>query len=138
MLPTSVRSLVRSTHNSTTCPSSSTAMRDSCGVALMTISRAMGGDCRLPALMPLTIYFAGAISGGRADVAHYRRVVKALSAGGHRVLAGAVAAEDIIAAGELLDPCAVFERDGDWLSGTDVLVPEGSAASPGVGHWDSA
>ena len=49
-------------------------MRDSCGVALMTISRAMGGDCRLPALMPLTIYFAGAISGGRADVAHYRRV----------------------------------------------------------------
>src|SRR5438477_11072832 len=47
MLPTSVRWRVRSTHNSTTCPSSSTAIRDSCAVALMTISRDMGGDCRL-------------------------------------------------------------------------------------------
>src|SRR5207302_2372936 len=39
MLPTMVRCRVRSTHSSTTCPSSSTAMRDSCLVALMTISR---------------------------------------------------------------------------------------------------
>src|SRR5207237_878519 len=43
----------------------------------------------------LTIYFAGAISGGRADVAHYRRVVAALENDGHRVLAGAVASEDV-------------------------------------------
>jgi hypothetical protein len=109
-------------------------MRDSCGVALMTISRAMGGDCRLPAFMPLTIYFAGAISGGRGDVAHYRSVVDALSADGHRVLAGAVAAEDVSAAGELLDPCAIFQRDVDWLSGADVLVAEVSAPSTGVGY----
>src|SRR6266852_4869548 len=134
MLPTSVRCLVRSTHNSTTCPSSSTAMRDTWVVALMTISRGMGGDCRLPALMPLTIYFAGAISGGRGDVAHYRRVVEALSAEGYRVLAGAVAAEGVSAAGELLDPCAIFERDVEWLSQADVLVAEVSAPSTGVGY----
>src|SRR5438034_8740277 len=82
----------------------------------------------------ITIYFAGAISGGRADVAHYRRVVKALSAEGHRVLAGAVAAEDVSAAGELLDPCAIFERDVDWLSEADVLVAEVSTPSTGVGY----
>src|SRR6266576_3579309 len=38
----------------------------------------------------LTIYFGGAISGGRADVGHYRRVVDALVADGHRVLVAEV------------------------------------------------
>src|SRR5437016_2894237 len=41
MFPTIVRCRVRSTHSSTACPSSRTAIRDSCLVALMTISRAM-------------------------------------------------------------------------------------------------
>ena len=51
-----------------------------------------------------TIYFSGAISGGRADVALYRRIVEALEAEGHRVLAGAVAAEHVGAGGETLHP----------------------------------
>src|SRR5438270_2646946 len=44
MLPTIVRWRWRSTQSSATCPSSITAIRDSCFVALMTISRAMAGD----------------------------------------------------------------------------------------------
>ena len=36
--------------------------------------------------MPLTIYFAGSISGGRDDAGHYRTLVRALEAGGHRVV----------------------------------------------------
>ena len=83
---------------------------------------------------PLTIYFAGAISGGRGDVEHYRRIVEALRADGHQVLAGAVAAEEISASGESLDARAIFERDVDWLWQADLLIAEVSTPSTGVGY----
>jgi len=82
----------------------------------------------------LTIYFGGAISGGRADVSHYRRIVEALEADGHRVLAGAVASESVTAHGEPLDACAIFERDLGWIEQSDVLVAEVSMPSTGVGY----
>src|ERR1043165_800210 len=82
----------------------------------------------------LTIYFGGAISGGRADVGHYRRIVDALGADGHRGLAGAVASEDVTARGEALDPCAIFTRDLAWIEEADVLVAEVSVPSTGVGY----
>ena len=82
----------------------------------------------------LTIYFAGAISGGRADVAHYRTIISALEADGHRVLAGAVATEDVDDGGEALDPCAIFDRDLGWLGDADVIVAEVSMPSLGVGY----
>ena len=83
---------------------------------------------------PLTIYFGGAISGGRADVGHYRRIVDALLADGHRVLAGAVASEEVTAHGEPLDPAAIFTRDLGWIEEADVLVAEVSVPSTGVGY----
>jgi 2'-deoxynucleoside 5'-phosphate N-hydrolase len=82
----------------------------------------------------MVIYFAGSITGGRGDVAHYREVVAALEADGHRVLAGAVAAEHIGPSGEPLTPCDIFERDVGWLSEADVLVAEVSTPSLGVGY----
>jgi len=82
----------------------------------------------------LTIYFAGSISGGRGDVGHYRQIVAALEADGHRVLAGAVAAEHVGSGGEALDSCAIFERDIGWLAEADVLVAEVSTPSTGVGY----
>ncbi len=82
----------------------------------------------------LTIYFAGAISGGRTDVAHYRSIVQALEAAGHRVLAGAVASEDVGAHGESLGAAAIFERDLGWIAEADVLVAEVSLPSTGVGY----
>ena len=84
--------------------------------------------------MPLTIYFAGAISGGRGDVAHYREIVAALESDGYRVLAGAVASETVGADGECLDSGAIFERDLQWLADADVLVAEVSLPSTGVGY----
>ena len=84
--------------------------------------------------MALTIYFAGSITGGRTDVALYREVIAALGADGHRVLAGAVAAEEIDATGESLDACAIFERDVRWVEESDVLVAEVSTPSTGVGY----
>jgi nucleoside 2-deoxyribosyltransferase len=85
-------------------------------------------------MQALTIYFAGSITGGRADVAHYRRIVAALEENGHRVLAGAVASETIGDSGEALDACAIFDRDVGWIAEADVLVAEVSMPSTGVGY----
>jgi nucleoside 2-deoxyribosyltransferase len=84
--------------------------------------------------VPLTIYFAGAISGGRGDVAHYRQIVAALEREGYRVLAGAVAAEHVGADGESMEAAAIFDRDIGWIADADVLVAEVSVPSTGVGY----
>jgi nucleoside 2-deoxyribosyltransferase len=82
----------------------------------------------------MNIYFAGSITGGRGDVAHYRQIVAALEAEGYRVLAGAVAAEHVGAGGEALTSCDIFDRDLGWLAEADVLVAEVSMPSTGVGY----
>ena len=84
--------------------------------------------------MTLTIYFGGSISGGRGDLPLYKQIVEALEADGHRVLAGAVAAEHVTAAGEPLDACAIYDRDVAWIAEADVLVAEVSTPSTGVGY----
>lgn len=81
-----------------------------------------------------TIYFSGAITGGRADLPLYRTIVAALEAAGHRVLAGAVASETVGDAGEDIDERTIFDRDLRWLNEADVLVAEVSVASLGVGY----
>jgi nucleoside 2-deoxyribosyltransferase len=82
----------------------------------------------------LTLYFAGAISGGRDDVALYREIIAALEADGHRVLAGAVAAEHVTASGDALDSHAIFDRDLGWIAECDIVVAEVSKPSIGVGY----
>ena len=82
----------------------------------------------------LTIYFSGAISGGRGDVEHYREIVTALEAAGHRVLAGMVTAAHVSADGETIAPAAIFDRDLRWIGEADVLVAEVSMPSNGVGY----
>lgn len=82
----------------------------------------------------LTLYFAGAISGGRGDVALYREIIAALEEEGYRVLAGAVAAEHVTASGEALDSCAIFDRDLGWIAECDAVVAEVSMPSTGVGY----
>ena len=80
------------------------------------------------------IYFSGSITGGREDVALYRRMIDALEADGHRVLAGAVGAEHIGAGGEALALAEIFARDIRWLDESDVVVAEVSTPSHGVGY----
>ncbi|MFP5245530.1 MAG: nucleoside 2-deoxyribosyltransferase [Thermoanaerobaculia bacterium] len=84
--------------------------------------------------MPTTIYFSGSITGGRNDVPLYRRLVAALEEDGHRVLAGAVAAEDVSDGGEGLQRAEIFARDLAWLDAADVVVAEVSMPSLGVGY----
>jgi len=81
-----------------------------------------------------TIYFAGAISGGRTDVALYRQIIEALESEGHHVLAGAVAAEHVTSSGEVLDSFAIFDRDLGWIASADLLIAEVSMPSTGVGY----
>ncbi|HEX3581762.1 MAG TPA: nucleoside 2-deoxyribosyltransferase, partial [Thermoanaerobaculia bacterium] len=81
-----------------------------------------------------TIYFSGSISGGRRDVPLYRRIVAAMEAEGHRVLAGNVIADHIGDEGEPLEPAAIFGRDLRWIDEADVLVAEVSMPSTGVGY----
>lgn len=82
----------------------------------------------------LTLYFAGAISGGRDDVALYREIIAGLESDGYRVLAGAVAAEHISDSGEALDSCAIFDRDLAWIAECDLVVADVSKPSTGVGY----
>jgi nucleoside 2-deoxyribosyltransferase len=84
--------------------------------------------------MPATIYFSGSITGGRADVARYQAMVRALEAEGHRVLSGAVAAEHVGASGEAFDRSEIFARDLRWLDDADLVVAEVSLPSHGVGY----
>ena len=84
--------------------------------------------------MATTIYFSGSISGGRADITLYQRIVETLEAEGHRVLAGAVAAEHVSAGGETLHPPDVCARDLAWLDEADLVVAEVSVPSLGVGY----
>jgi NAD(P)-dependent dehydrogenase (short-subunit alcohol dehydrogenase family) len=85
-----------------------------------------------------TIYFSGSISGGRADLPMYRRIVDALEAAGHRVLAGSVTANHIGDEGDPLDAEAIFERDLRWIGevarANGILVAEVSLPSTGVGY----
>src|SRR5688572_8660313 len=134
MLPTMVRWRMRSTHSSTTCPSSSTAMRDSCRVALITISRDDMEARIVESPLLASIYFSGSITGGRADVELYRRIVEALEGDGHRVLAGAVAASHVGEGGETPDFSEIFARDIGWLDECEAVVAEVSMPSHGVGY----
>lgn len=84
--------------------------------------------------MRTTIYFSGSISGGRGDVGLYRKLIAALEADGHRVIAGAVAAEHVGDGGEPLAMRDIFERDLAWLDEADLVVAEVSVPSLGVGY----
>jgi 2'-deoxynucleoside 5'-phosphate N-hydrolase len=84
--------------------------------------------------VPTTIYFSGSITGGRDDVALYRKLIEMLESDGHCVLAGAVAAEHVGARGEELSRREIFERDLRWLDECDLLVAEVTTPSHGVGY----
>jgi 2'-deoxynucleoside 5'-phosphate N-hydrolase len=81
-----------------------------------------------------TIYFSGAITGGREDVALYTRIIRALEAAGYRVFPGAVASEHVPVSGEDIDGSEIFQRDIGWIDESDVVVAEVSKPSTGVGY----
>jgi nucleoside 2-deoxyribosyltransferase len=90
----------------------------------------------------MKIYFAGAIRGGREDVALYLELAELLKAYG-TVLTEHIADEQVTALGELSDDRAIHDRDLAWLKDADCLVAEVTTPSLGVGfeigkatEWD--
>ncbi len=80
----------------------------------------------------MKIYFAGAIRGGRDDVALYLEIVKLLRTYGE-VLTEHVAADDLSVLGESKDDRWIHDRDLAWLREADCLVAEVTTPSLGVG-----
>ena len=80
----------------------------------------------------MKIYFAGAIRGGREDVALYLKMVELLRPYG-AVLTEHIADEQLNSLGESNDDRAIHDRDLAWLKEADCLVAEVTTPSLGVG-----
>ena len=82
----------------------------------------------------MKIYFAGSISGGRADVALYKELIEYLKNYG-TVLTEFIGDEQLNAMGEEhVSDKEIHDRDVNWLFEADVLVAEVSTPSLGVGY----
>lgn len=80
-----------------------------------------------------TIYFAGAIRGGRADADLYRQLVAFLSGFGV-VLTEHVGDEVLLLDEHDLRESEIFARDMGWLKEADVVIAEVTTPSLGVGY----
>ncbi|HEY0405658.1 MAG TPA: nucleoside 2-deoxyribosyltransferase [Pyrinomonadaceae bacterium] len=80
-----------------------------------------------------SIYFAGAIRGGREDKSLYLEIVRRLKEYG-RVLTEHVADAELSVLGEPCQDRAIHDRDLSWLKESDCLVAEVTVASLGVGY----
>jgi hypothetical protein len=80
----------------------------------------------------MKIYFAGAIRGGRDDVAVYLELVELLRVYG-TVLTEHIADEELKALGEATGDRMIHDRDLAWLREAECLVAEVTTPSLGVG-----
>ncbi len=81
----------------------------------------------------MSIYFAGAIRGGRSDAALYLEIVEQLREHG-RVLTEHVGDAGLDAQGETMDDREIHDRDLAWLKEAEYLVAEVTTPSLGVGY----
>jgi nucleoside 2-deoxyribosyltransferase len=84
--------------------------------------------------LPMKIYFAGSIRGGRGDAARYQQIIRLLRRHGE-VLTEHVGDAGLTALGEDGPSDAViYERDMAWLTEADIVVAEVTIPSHGVGY----
>ncbi len=81
----------------------------------------------------MNIYFAGSITGGRADVKLYNKLIAFLKNYGN-VPTEHVGDLALTSAGETTDAQEVYQRDLDWLNKADIMVAEVTQPSLGVGY----
>ncbi len=81
----------------------------------------------------MKIYFAGAIRGGRDDVALYFEIIETLGQYG-RVLTDHVGNPELTGAGEVSSDGEIHDRDLAWLKEAEYLVAEVTVPSLGVGY----
>jgi nucleoside 2-deoxyribosyltransferase len=85
------------------------------------------------AIEQMDIYFAGAIRGGREDVALYFEIIELLGEYG-QVLTEHIGNPELTGLGEIDDDQKIHDRDLAWLKQADCLVAEVTTASLGVGY----
>ena len=81
----------------------------------------------------MTIYFAGAIRGGRADQALYLQIIELLRRHG-TVLTEHIGDGALTPSGEEQTDAFIHDRDLEWLRSADALVAEVTTPSLGVGY----
>ncbi|HWS98824.1 MAG TPA: nucleoside 2-deoxyribosyltransferase [Pyrinomonadaceae bacterium] len=81
----------------------------------------------------MKIYFAGAIRGGREDVALYFEIIEILGQYG-QVLTEHVGNPELTGVGEVGGDRDIHDRDLAWLKEAEYLVAEVTVPSLGVGY----
>jgi 2'-deoxynucleoside 5'-phosphate N-hydrolase len=81
----------------------------------------------------MNIYFAGAIRGGREDVALYFAIIELLGEYGE-VLTEHIGNAELTGLGEIDDDRKIHDRDLAWLKEAEYLVAEVTTPSLGVGY----
>ncbi|HEX8843711.1 MAG TPA: nucleoside 2-deoxyribosyltransferase [Pyrinomonadaceae bacterium] len=81
----------------------------------------------------VNIYFAGAIRGGRDDVALYLLIIEELKNYGH-IHTEHIGDLELSSFGEAGDDRGIHDRDLAWLRDSDYLVAEVTTPSLGVGY----
>lgn len=82
--------------------------------------------------MPMKIYFAGSITGGRDDAQLYTEIIEYLKGFGE-VLTEHIGSKNISSMGED-NHIFIHDRDMNWLLDADVIVAEVTTPSLGVGY----
>lgn len=80
------------------------------------------------------VYFACSLTGGRADERYYRFIVDHLQSRGLEVPTAHLAHPDVMELERVVVPQEVYQRDIEWIDGSDALVAEVSTPSHGVGY----
>lgn len=81
----------------------------------------------------MKIYFAGSITGGRADQGLYLQIIELLKNHGE-VLTEHVGDSLLRDSGEEINVSEIFNRDVAWLESSDIVVAEVTQISMGVGY----
>ncbi len=82
----------------------------------------------------MTIYFCGSIAGGRKYLEVYTRIVRYLQENDCHVPTEHIIAPDVLDAEKDLTAEQIYQRDVDWLTGSDAAIAEISNPSLGVGY----
>lgn len=80
------------------------------------------------------LYFAGSITGGRADAALYQQIMHYAASLGWTILTEHISSAELSDKGEDYTVQYIYERDMSWIDEADVIIAELTTPSLGVGY----
>ena len=82
----------------------------------------------------MKLFFSGSIRGGRQLISTYEFIVRFLKSCGHIVLSEHVAIQDLEKVEARMTEQEMFEKDINWIEGSERLIAEVTVPSIGVGY----